>query len=289
MNASRILLFQLVLAVAAAGAPRSADQQAAVELYAARQDAEARTLFARLAAKEPADAEAHHYLGQLALRAEDHAAARLHHEKAVSLAPANSLYHLRLGDAYLLTGEKSGMFSMSGWLKKCKASYDQALALDPANIDARASLLEYYQDVPGFMGGGMEHAYAQADAITKLDSARGRTARAGVLVADKKYSEAFALYDAVLADAPADYRALYGSGRLAAITGQRVTDGIRRLNQCLALPAPENSAGLAALQWRLGMLHEKNGDKAAARVAYEGALKADPKFDRAKKALRALN
>lgn len=289
MPISRSLLFLAALSTAGFCADRSPEQQTAIDLYHARQNAEAATQFSRLAAKDSANAEAHHYLGLLALRREDHAAARTHHEKAVASAPTNSVYHLRLGDAYLLTGERSGMFAKLGWLKKCKAAYDQAVELDPTNLEARASLAEYYQEVPGFMGGGLDKAYAQADEITKLDSVRGRTVRAGVLGSEKKYAEAFALYDAALAESPGAYRALYGSGRLAAITGERIDDGIKHLTKTLTLALPENSASHAPAHWRLGMLYEKKGDKNSARAAYEAALKADPQFDRAKKALRGLD
>lgn len=289
MPLKRFLLTIVGLVLAAHCAARSLELQAAIDLYHSRQDAAASAQLAKLTAANTSDAEAFHYLGLLALRRADLAAARAHHEKAVALAPANSAFHLGLGDAYLTTGEQSGMFAMAGWLKKCKAAYDKAVELDPANIEARANLVEFYQDVPGFMGGGMDKAYAQADEIIKLDSVRGRTARASVQVAEKKYAEAFATYDSVLVESPADYRALYGFGRLAAITGLRTDDGIRFLEKARTVPPPATSANLAGLHWRLGMLYEKKGDKRSARGAYEGALKVDPRFDRASKALRALN
>jgi tetratricopeptide (TPR) repeat protein len=228
------------------------------------------------------------YLGRLALQREDHEKATGHLEKAVALNPMDARHHHRLGDAYGLAARKASFFSQMGLARKCKASYEKAVELDPKSLDARFALLGFYQQAPGIAGGGMDKAHAQAQEIKKLDAGRGRQAIAGLYIVEKKYAEAFAEFDAVLKEKPDDYGALFQSGRLAAISGERLDQGLKALRQCLAQSPPENQPSHAAAHWRIGNILEKQNDKAGARAAYEAALQVDPKFPQAIESLKKL-
>ncbi len=280
------LLFLSTLATQAA--TRSADQQAAVDLYNQRKNPEAKAAFEQLAAADGKYAEAWHFLGQLALRADDPEAAVKHHEKAVALDPASSNYQWRLGDAYGRAAQKAGVFSKMGLAGKCRTAYEKAVDLDPKNLDARSSLMSYYQQAPGIAGGGMDKALLQAQEIKKLDAGRGRFAYATLYLADKKYNQAFAEFEEVLKAKPDDYAALFQTGRLAAISGERLDRGLDVLRQCLAMTPPEGQPPHAAAHWRIGVILEKKGDKAGARTAYEASLKLDPKFPQAIESLKKL-
>ncbi|HVU16221.1 MAG TPA: tetratricopeptide repeat protein [Candidatus Didemnitutus sp.] len=50
------------------------------------------------------------------------------------------------------------------------------------------------------------------------------------------------------------------------------------LRRCLELKAPKGQPDFSPVQWRLGNILERQGDKAGARAAYEAAVKADPHF-----------
>jgi tetratricopeptide (TPR) repeat protein len=251
--------------------------------------AEAQVTLETLTAAEPANAEAFFYLGESFLYRDQGEPAVPPLEKAVALAPANSDYRRHLGDAYGLSAQQAGFFSKTGWALKCKAAYEKAVELDPKNISARQSLLEYYRQAPGFAGGGMDLAYAEAAEIQKLDPVRGRLAYAGLYVSEKKYAEAFALYEQVIKDSPDDYAALYQVGRLAAVSGVNVDRGLTALRRCLTLTPPSGQPGFSPTQWRIGNLLEKKGDKGGARAAYEAALKADPNFAQARESLKKLD
>lgn len=261
---------------------------AAVELFNQRKAADAQSAFEVLAAAEPKNAEIQSYLGRLALRRNDQDRAVVYLEKAVALAPTNSSAHQFLGDAYGLSAQKAGLFSKMGLAGKCRTAYEKAVELDPKNLDARFSLLSYYQQAPGIAGGGIDKALAQAQEIKKLDESRGRVALAGVYAADKKYAEAFTLFEEVIKATPDDYGALYQTGRLAAISGDRLDRGLECLNRCLTLTPPANQPVHAAAHWRIGNILEKKGDKTGARAAYEAALKLDPKFKEAGASLKKL-
>ena len=149
--------------------------------------------------------------------------------------------------------------------------------------------MEYCRQAPGFVGGGMDQAYAQAEEIRQLDANRGRIALATLYVAEKKMVEAFGLFDEALKTDPDNYTTLYQLGRLSAMTGQRLDQGIANLRKCLTLSPPAGQPGPAPVNWRLGNILEKKGDKAAAKSAYEAAVAIDPSFVPALESLRKLN
>jgi len=243
-----------------------------------------------LVAANPTAAEAYALLASVAVATGDPDAAVAAAEKAAELAPASGDYQRQLGDAYGFAAQKAGLLSKMGWAKKCGAAYEKAVALDPANVGARSSLMGYYQNAPSMMGGGMEKAYAQAEEIKKLDANRGHLAYAALYAADKKFDLALAEFDEVLKVSPDDYAALYQVGKLAAVSGQSLDRGLASLRRCLELPVPDalNTPSHAAAQWRIGNILEKKSDPAGARTAYEAALQLDPKFTQAAEALKKL-
>jgi len=263
--------------------------KAAVEFYSQHKPAEAQQAFEALAASNPDNADVQFYLGRLALQRNDHEKAVVYLEQAVALSPNDARMQLKLGDAYGISAQKAGLFSQMGLARKCKAAYERAVELDPSNIEARFSLMGYYQQAPAIVGGGTDKAMVQALEIKKLDPARGRMAIAGVYVADKKFDEAFAEFDSALKDKPDDYAALFQTGRLAALSGQRLDRGLEALRRCLTMTPPEGQPPLAAAHWRIGNILEKKGDLPGARAAYEASLQADPKFTYAIESLKKLN
>jgi tetratricopeptide (TPR) repeat protein len=280
------LLLLLALAVVPVFALDDARRDEITQLFNQREWARARTLLEQTTAAEPANAEAWHFLGQclLALGDLDPAVAAL--TKATELAPQNSNYYLVLGNAYGASAQKAGIFSKLGLAKSCKAAYEKAVALDPTNINARWSLMEYCRQAPGIVGGGMDQAYAQAAEIKKLDARRGRAAYASLYAADKKVAEAFALYDEVLRDQPDDSDALYQIGRLAARSGEQLDRGLTCLRSFMA--HPDHTADVRA-QTYIAMILEKKADLAGAKAAYAAAVAIDPAFPPALEGQRKLS
>lgn len=275
-----------LFAIAAGAAPplTEADEQ-----MKQRQWPQAQATLERITAAEPENAEAWAKLGRVHLARGNADGAVAAFERATELNPTTSDLQRQLGDAYGLAALKAGMLGKFGFAKKCKAAYEKAVALDPKNIDARWSLMEYCRQAPAIAGGGMSDAYAQAEEIRKLDASRGRLALASLYVAEKKMVEAFGLYDEALAANPNDYATLYGMGRLCAMTSQRLDQGLDCLRQCLATTPPPGQPGPAPVNWRMGILLEKKGDKPGAKAAYEAAIAADPNFAQAREALKKLN
>lgn len=279
--------FVLLSAIAIAGEPPALRDQVSA-LFREQKWTEAQTLLQQAVAANPNDAEANFFLGVSFINQKDaeHAVPSL--EKAVALAPTNGNYARTLGDAYGMTAQKAGLFAKLGWAKKCKAAYDKAVELDPNDLNARWCMMEFSRQAPSFLGGGMEGAYMQAAEIKKLDPARGRAAYTTLYLSEKKYAEAFALYDELLKDSPNDLGTLYQIGKLADTTGQQLDRGLTVLEKCLTIPQPVDARGLAPIHWRIGNILLKKSDPTRARAAYQAALVADPKFTPASEALAKL-
>ena len=249
---------------------------------------EAKTAFSAIAAEDPNLVEAQRFLGLIALRRNEADEAVRFAERAWALDPSSGENAHLLGDAYGVSAMKAGIFAKIGWARKCKAAYEKAVALDPKNIGFRWSLMEYYIQAPGFIGGSIASAHEQADQIAKLSSGAGRFAKSEVFAVEKKFDEAFAPYIGVLAAEPPDYAALDQFGRLALITNQHCADAIKALQKCLTLPAPAYEPNHVAVQYLIGRLHELLGDKVAARATYRAALALDASFTPATDALKHL-
>jgi tetratricopeptide (TPR) repeat protein len=261
---------------------------AARALFEDNRFSEAQLAFERLSATESTNADVHYYLGQLALERGDPATAVRELERAAARAPDSGRIHDALGDAYGRSAEKAGIFGQFSLARKCLAQYQRAVALEPNNVGFHERLLEYYTRAPSIVGGGSRKAADEAAAIKTLDAMRGHQAYAVLYLADRKYDLALAELDAVLKTAPKDYVSLYQIGHLAAVSGQHLERGLASLRLCLSLAAPQGAAPHSAAQWRLGNILERKGDPAGARLAYETALKLDPKFTPASDALRNL-
>lgn len=285
---SRLLFLILGLAPAWALALETAQRDQVDALFKQRQWAEAQALLLKTTAAAPRDAEAWLLLGRTYQAQGDIDRAIPAIEQATVLAPTVSHYQRQLGDAYGAAAQKAGLLSKMSWANKCKAAYDKAVALDPKNIDARWSLLEYYRQAPGIAGGSMPRAYEQAEEIRKINPTTGLTALATLYVAEKKMVEAFGLFDEALKAEPESYPALYQLGRLSAMTGQRLDQGIENLRKCLTMTPPPGQPGPAPVHWRIGNLLEKKGDKPGAKAEYEAAIAADPNFVPALESLRKL-
>lgn len=282
----------LLVMGALATAFASADNERLTEailLYDDKQYDAAQTAFEELLGADKNNAEIRYHLGMLALRRDDFERGIIELETAVELSPTSSEYHRGLGDAYGLKAQNTGMFSAMKFAKKCKRSYEAAVAADPTNIRARWCLMEYCKEAPGFIGGSMTHAYAQAGEIEKLDPVAGRWARATVLLKDKKPQQALALYEGALGMDPPSFTELYRLGLISSWTGLHMDAGLQALDRCLALSPGSGEDGHDEVQVARGRIFEKLNETEAARLAYQAALKLDPDSSTATDALHNLN
>lgn len=289
MMRRRLLL--LLLAAALLGPAHAEDSPAfaqALEHYRAKRYPDARTSFQVLTLEEPENARVRYYLGLIAMKRNDTDDAILQFEKAVELDPQNSGYHAELGGAYGGAAEKASLLSQMSFAKKCRAALERAVELDPDNLDARQGLVDYYRQAPAFLGGGILKAYTQAEEIRRRDLERGTLILGQLYFADRRYDEAIALAQELVAVQPDNYIGHYAIGRVAAEGGVQTSLGETHLRRCLELPPGQGDPSHAAVWWRLGNLAERRKDPATARTAYEKALQIDSNFKQAHNSLAKL-
>src|SRR6266567_4708538 len=115
-------------------------------------------------------------------------------EKAVSLAPGNSQYHLWLGRIYGEKADKSGFMTAAGLARRVRTEFETAVRLNPNSVDARSDLAEFYLEAPGIVGGGRDKAVQQANSLASLDPARAHWVNARLAEKKKDLAAAEAEY-----------------------------------------------------------------------------------------------
>lgn len=270
----------------------------------------------------PKDADAWVLLTRARLQARQAEKAIAAGEKAIATDPKNAQAFYWLGNAYGNRIGEVGMLSKMTMAPKLRDAFEQAIKLDPALVDARSSLIEFYLLAPSAIGGGIDKARAQATAIARYDRARGFTAQGRIATHEKKPAEALKAYEQAYAlkpndaqlrlslilgyqeakrwkdayamarqwtvDEPKKARAWYQIGRLAAESGQYLPEGEAALRTYLKLGREPGDPEPKHARYRLGQILAKAGRKDEARTELHAALKIDPKFEEAKDALAAL-
>jgi len=321
-SAALAALLLVTVASAASAAPAAGPLAPGIQAFEARRFEEARKFFAPYAAAHPRDADAAFYLGRtlLGLRQTDDAVEWL--EKAAKLAPRRSDVNLSLARAYGRAAQEASLLRKPGLAKNAHAAWSKAVELDPENLDAREDLVTFYLVAPGFMGGSVDKAREQAGEIGKRDAVRGAIARASIAMNQKdaaaaerivqealakhpaeprlrlslgqfyqsqeRWDAAFEVFDAMLATDADNWDALYQVGRTAALSGKGLDRGAAALKRYLGHTPDTDSPPIANAHYRLGMIFEKQGNKAGARAEYQAAIKLDPKLDDAREALKKL-
>lgn len=275
-----------------------------------------------LARETPDDANAWVMLTRARMQAKQAEKAIDSGEKATALGPKNAQAFYWLGNAYGNRIGEVGMLSKMTMAPKLRDAFEQAVKLDPALLDARSSLIEFYLQAPGAIGGGIDKARAQATAIAKYDRAKGLMAQGRIAMHEKKPAEALKAYESAYALKPGDpqlrqalivgyqeakrwtdaYRmikawiaeepesntAQYQLGRVAAVSGQYLGEGEAALRAYMKMPRKKDDPQPKNVQYRLGQVLARAGRKEEARAAFQAALKLDPKFKDARDALAAL-
>jgi len=117
----------------------------------------------------PNDADSYNLLCRAYFVLENWDAAVKSCQKAVSLQPSNSDFHLWLGRAYGEKASRAIFFTAAGLAKKVRNEFETAVRLNPGNLEARADLAQFYVEAPGLVGGGKDKAEAQARELATLD------------------------------------------------------------------------------------------------------------------------
>jgi tetratricopeptide (TPR) repeat protein len=281
-------------------------------------------LLALFAAAAPAAAEPSPSAARVEalVRAGDDDAAIALGEELVRAEPGDAVLWRALGEAYGGKARTASVLSRLRYAKKCRAAFERAVELAPDDIDARTALFTYDMEAPGIAGGSAARAREEAEAIARLDPARGHCAlgalllhekdvggaeteyrkalevqpesveaRAGlatILVEQSRFDEARRYWSGLVDDSELGAIAHYQLGRVSLLSGTRLEEGVEHFRLYLAAPPPPEAPSWADADWQLALVYEKLGRKEEAIGALRDALKRDPGHGPAKKDLRRL-
>jgi tetratricopeptide (TPR) repeat protein len=243
-------------------------------------------------------------------------------ERSVALNPRSSLNQLWLGRAYGEKADHSSWFSAIGLAKKAHAAFEKAVQLDPNGVEARSDLSEYYIEAPGFLGGGIDKAAAQANIIERLEPTVALGIRARIAEHQTRNDEAEREWKKALElgnnpwrrwfDLASFYRrtnrlseldsAVAKSAQLNTRNDSTLFDSaslLFRSNRNLPLAATllrryidqgtrSEDAPIFKAHYLLGQILEKTGDVRGAKRAYQAAGSSASDFAPATAALRRL-
>lgn len=267
------------------------------------------------------NAEAYYWLGRCYYEVRDYDNAVTQAEKSVSLDAKNSLYHQWLGQAYGGKADRDRSFFIA---KKVKKEFQEAVRLNPSNMEARRDLEQFCIDAPFIVGGSKDEARSQIDAIAAIDPVEGHLARAvyaqnasknlaaaeseyrqvleakpnrvdpylevaGFFQAQNKPSEMDAAIQGAAKINGKDPRLTFYMGVSRVLSGADSANAEMYLKSFLA-STPDRSdwpSHGAAREW-LGRLYEAQGKRAEAAEQYRAALRLEPGRKEAQARLQKL-
>jgi tetratricopeptide (TPR) repeat protein len=293
-----------------------------VKLFESGRYGPARAALEAAAKEDPKDARVALYLGRVLLNANDLDNAVAWLEKAVAIDPKSSENEIWLGRAYGTQALKANFLKQASLAGKVRKAFEKSVELDPGNIDGRLSLIDYYLQAPGIMGGSVEKAREQAAEIARRDPMRGHRAAGRIAEYEKHFDAALAAYERaakefpgkrepffwiagchsrqkqygraleamekLLGEQPGEPSALFQIGVFAAASGERLERGEECLKLYLQHTPKSDEPSLVSAHYRLGLLYEKKGNRDLARREYAAALELDPSRHDVRDALKKL-
>lgn len=121
----------------------------------------------------PQDPEGCYLLAEVKASFKDFDGALSLAQHAVDLDGKNSNFHLKLGQIFGEMAARASMFSAGALAIKFRKEVEIALQLDPNNMDALDSMMQYKFQAPAMMGGSKDEARALAAKITTLNASEG--------------------------------------------------------------------------------------------------------------------
>ena len=243
-------------------------------------------------------------------------------ERAVLLRPEVANYHLWLAREYGEKAASSNPLTAATIARKAKNEFERAVQLDPANVQARVDLAQYYTEAPAIMGGGLDKARDQASQVAAQNPAESRLMLARIAEKEKQYPEAEGQIRQAIkqSSSPANYwleladfyrrrgrlddmqnavrtaatlpnkssETYFDAGSELYLGGRDFPAAVQYLQQYLTSGELVEDAPAFRAHYLLGAIYQKMGRDPAAVAEYQLSLSLASGFDRARKALNHL-
>lgn len=181
-------------------ANESPDLEKGIELFEAKQYAEAKAIFENLAKIHKRNARISYYLGMSYIAMREYKKAINSLEEAINLDGKQADYHYALGIAYNRYLHKVGPLKKFGVGKKCKKAFMKAIDLDEKHMETRINIIIMYLDVPAIAGGSLEKAEKHVQILKQQYPDMTFSVEGQLATKKKNYKEADKLYRQAVKD-----------------------------------------------------------------------------------------
>ncbi len=244
-------------------------------------------------------------------------------ERAVTLDPSNSDYHLWLARCVGEKAAHSSFLTAVRMVGRIRSEFERAVQLNGSNAAARTDLAEFYMEAPPFLGGSKDKALAQAQALTALDESSSHWVKARLAERAKLFDAAEQEYRAAvtsskhpagrwldlaafyrtraqldlmenavnkaIAEGSADTSIQYDAALTLFLAGRNFAEARQLVQKYLASPSQPEAAPAYRAHYLLGSILEKQGDIQAAAAEYRTSLSLAHQFDLAQTALNRIS
>jgi tetratricopeptide (TPR) repeat protein len=247
-NPSRLLAALAASVLLSGSALAQTDLEKAAAALKAGELASAEALVTPLTAPDSGDAGAFHFLSQLRVAQRRAKEAVEAAEQAVKLDDAKAEHHSQLGLALSLRMGEVNFMQMAMMSGRMKGAFEKSIALDPNHLSGLIGLARFHTNAPEIAGGSTAKAREYAERVRALHPVLGAAEFGRIAEREENFEEALRHHETVLAARP-------------------------------------ESAGA---HFSVGTALARLGRKDEARARFEAALKLNPQFEAAQKALAEL-
>ena len=244
-------------------------------------------------------------------------------KSAIEFDDTKSDYYLWLGKAYLAKLGQSSFFEKGILSGKVIDNYKKAIKINPANVQARIHLANYYIHAPSIAGGSFKKAKEQTVEINKYSSEQALMLNATIYSREgntdlaieeykkylelnpndpdayyqvgmfyqglEKFDDATSMFEIAIKKDDKAYGSLYQIGRTATFSGENIDRGINCLKEYIKANPGSPYPRLDSAHWRLGMLYEMKGKVKMAKKEYRIAAEINPDESKYKDALENMS
>ncbi|HNP32688.1 MAG TPA: tetratricopeptide repeat protein [Flavobacterium sp.] len=154
----------------------------------------AKPLFEAALKDSPGNLKIIEYLGDIASNMNDWEKAAFYYEKLKTSKPNNADYYFKYGGALGMRAQTGGKWVAIRLIGDIRESLEKAIVLNPNHIEARWALIEYYLQLPGFIGGSEKKAQHYSNELFKISPIDGYLSKAHIDEYFKRYKSAEQYY-----------------------------------------------------------------------------------------------
>lgn len=229
-------------------------------------------------------------------------------EKAVSMESTNIDYLLGLGNANCAEAQRANVLRSPFLARTCKSTYEKVLEIEPENTRALNNLVAFHIEAPGIVGGSYSEAEKLSDKLMGIDPFQGYMSKfnielgrkdtlkaldvlqaggtalpdsiafplnRGLLLGEnRQFDESYIYLNRALALDTDNPMIHFYLGRLSTISSKNLDEGMNSLMFVLNSDTGKIPDVVHSMTYvYLGRIHVLKGNKAAAKEAFEQALK----------------